>query len=71
MPITPRRDDIVSYLHSRLDEDTAPDAMDSSLEEDILRKIPEEISEMYVQAPTLGKPPQIIHWLTDRCLDSC
>jgi len=43
--ITPRRDDIISYLHSRLDEDTMPDAMDSSLKADILRKIPDDVSE--------------------------
>jgi len=47
--ITPRRDDIISYLHSRLDEDTTPDAMDGSLKADILRKIPEDISEMWVE----------------------
>ena len=46
--ITPRGDDIISYLHSRLDEDTLPDAMDSSLKADILKKIPRDISEMYV-----------------------
>jgi len=44
--INPRRDDIVSYLHSRLDEDTTPDAMDNSLKADILKKIPKDISEM-------------------------
>ena len=43
---TPRRDDIISYLRSRLDEDTTPDAMDDSLEEDMLKKIPEDIAEM-------------------------
>ena len=59
--ITPRRDDIISYLHSRLDEDTTPDAMDSSLKTDILNRIPEDISEMCVLAPTLGKLPQVIH----------
>ena len=59
--VTPRRDDIVSYLHSRLDEDTTPDAMDSSLKADILNRIPEDISEMCVLAPTLGKLPQVIH----------
>jgi len=32
--IIPRRDDIISYLGSRLDEDTTPDAMDSSLRTD-------------------------------------
>ena len=44
--ITPRRHDIISYLHSRLDEDTVPDAMDGSLKADILEKIPEDVSEM-------------------------
>ena len=48
--ITPKRHDIISYLHSRLDEDTIPDAMDNSLKADILRKIPEDISEMWVDA---------------------
>ena len=53
--ITPRRDDIISYLHSRLDEDMTSDAMESSLEADILKKIPDNISEMYVQEPILSK----------------
>ena len=44
--ITPRRGDIIRYLHSRLDEDITPDAMDGSLEADILKKIPEGVSEM-------------------------
>jgi len=57
--ITPRRDDIISYLHSRLDEDITPDAMDSSLEAEILKKIPDDISEMYVLAPILGKLSQL------------
>jgi len=52
--ITPRPDDITYYLRTRLDEDPTPDAMDSSLEADILKKIPEDISEMCVWAPTLG-----------------
>ena len=46
MHITPKRQDFISYLHTRLDEDPRPDAMDSSLKADILRKIPEDISEM-------------------------
>ena len=46
MRVTPRRQDIISYLHTRLDEDTRPDAMDSGLKADILNKIPEDISEM-------------------------
>jgi len=44
--ITTRRHDIIHYLHTRLDEDTTPDAMDTDLRADILRKIPEDISEM-------------------------
>ena len=50
--ITPRRGDVIGYLRSRLNEDTNPDAMDSSLEADILKKIPEDISEMCVEATT-------------------
>ena len=57
--ISPKRDDIIAYLHSRLAEDTAPDAMDSTLEADILKKIPEDVSEMWVEA--LGKPHQGIY----------
>ena len=45
MRIALRRHDIISYLHSRLDEDTTPEAMDSSLNADILKKIPEDISQ--------------------------
>ena len=44
--IIPRRYDIIGYLHTRLDEDTKLDAMDSSLKADILKKIPEDVSEM-------------------------
>ena len=36
--ITPKRYDVIRYLHSRLAEDTTPDATDSSLEADILQK---------------------------------
>ena len=48
--ISPKRDDIIKYLRSRLAGDTTPDAMDSSLEADILKIIPDDISEMYVEA---------------------
>ena len=51
--ITPRKDDITEYLRARLKEDTNPDAMDSTLEAEILRKIPEDISEMFVETSTL------------------
>ena len=58
--ITPRSHDIISYLHSRLDEDATPDAMDTSLKADILEKIPQDISEMYIQATTSQELPQVI-----------
>ena len=59
--IIPKRGDIIGYLRTRLKEDTDPDAMDSSLEAEILRKIPKDISEMYVEAMTLRKLPQGLH----------
>ena len=48
LSIGTKRDDIIRYLRSRLEDDTTPDAMDSSLEAEILNKIPEDVSEMYV-----------------------
>ena len=59
--ISPKRDDIVAYLQSRLAADVTPDAMDNALEADILRKITGDISEMYVKATTFRKLPQVIN----------
>ena len=50
--ISTRRDDIIRYLHSRLEDDTTPDAMSGSLEAEILKKIPDDVSEMYVETNT-------------------
>jgi len=47
-PIGPSKDDIIGYLRVRLEEDETPEAMDESLEADILLKILEKMSEMYV-----------------------
>ena len=58
--ITPRRHDIINYLHSRLEEDTMPDAMDNSLKADILKKVSEDSSEMWVAATAPEKLPQVI-----------
>ena len=58
--VGPRRDDIMEYLRLRLDEDETPDAMDEGLEADILEKIPQNMSEMYVGATVLGIPPRTI-----------
>ena len=46
MSVGPSRDDILEYLRLRLDEDETPDAMDRSLEAEILEKIPETMSDM-------------------------
>ena len=54
------RDDITRFLHTRLIEDMDPDAMDSSLEADILKKITDDISEMQVEVMSLGKLPRVI-----------
>jgi len=44
--ITPTNHDITRFLRAKLKEDTTPDAMDQSLEEDIINNIPESVSEM-------------------------
>jgi len=59
--VTPKKGDVIGYLRTRLKEDTNPDAMDSGLEADILRKIPEDISEMYGEVATLRELPQVAH----------
>jgi len=64
--ITPRRDDVIRYLHTRLAGDTTPDVMDGSLEADILEKIPEDTSDVYVEATVPAIPPKIS---TNRYLD--
>ena len=59
--ISPKRDDIVTYLRSKLAADTAPDAMDSTLEAEIMKKIPNDISEMYMETTRPPKLPRVIH----------
>jgi len=44
--ITPTKNDIMIFLRAKLKGDTMPDAMDESLEEEIIRNIPETVSEM-------------------------
>jgi len=46
--LCPNKEDIIRYLRVRLGEDETPDAMDESLVADILEKIPESVSEMYL-----------------------
>jgi len=54
--VTPRKADIITYLRARISEDETPEAMDASLEADILDKIPENVSEMCVGAIALRIP---------------
>ena len=58
--ITLLEDDVTGYLRTRL-KDTNPDAVGTSLEADTLRKIPEDISEIYEEATALWKLPQVIY----------
>ena len=44
--IIPTRDDIVRFLRAKLKNDATPDAMDKSLEADIIKNIPETVSAM-------------------------
>ena len=46
IPLSPSAGDIKSYLEMRLDRDTDLDAMDAELRADIMRIIPEKVSEM-------------------------
>jgi len=46
IPVIPTQEDIKSYLEIRLRRDTTPKAMDDELRADIMRVIPEKISEM-------------------------
>jgi len=57
--VGPSENDIVGYLRLRLDEDETPEAMNESLEADILEKIPKNMSEMYVTIVP-GTPPSTI-----------
>ena len=46
IPLSPTQEDIRSYLERKLNGDTDPNAMDDELRADIMRIIPEKISEM-------------------------
>ena len=46
VPVSPTQNDIRVYLNARLDGDTEPNAMDNDLRRDIMRIIPETISEV-------------------------
>ena len=46
IPVSPSENDIKVYLGARLDKDMEPNAMDNDLRKDIMRIIPETISEV-------------------------
>ena len=52
--ITSTEDDVISYLHARLNEDPAPDAMDSILKVDILNRITKNLPNVYVWSTAVG-----------------
>jgi len=54
------RDDIVGFLRVRLSQDETPDAMNASLEKEILQRIPENISEMCVRAIKLRTSSHLV-----------
>ena len=43
--ITPIEGDVITFLRAKLKEDMIPDAMDESLEEEIMRNVPEIVGE--------------------------
>ena len=44
--IKPQKDDLIQYIHEKLAEDTTSNEMDERLEAEIVKKIPENFSEM-------------------------
>ena len=62
--IKSKDNDIVTYLQVRLRKDTTPEAMNSFLEDDIMKSILDDISETYVPAGDPGNPSESY---TNRC----
>ena len=44
--IIPTKDDMIRFLRAKLEKDATPDAMDKSLEADIINNIPENVAPM-------------------------
>jgi len=66
--IKARDGDIITYLRTRLRKDATPEAMDSFLENDIMKIIPGDISETYVVVPDIIS--LVSHILMGENLDS-
>ena len=50
VPIVLSTEDVEAYISQKLEGDLYPEAMNSELKEDIMKTIPERMSEMYVSA---------------------
>ena len=61
VPVIPKTDDIKSYLENKLRMDPEPIAMSDRLRADILRIIPERVSEMCVGASLVPIPCMILY----------
>ena len=61
VPFSPSTHEIKRYLEKRLEMDTMRDAMSDALRADILRIIPERISEMCVGASTVPTLCRILY----------
>ena len=55
--IQPTEEGVVRYLRDKLEKDTTPEAMSSTLEAEIVRSIPGMNSETYVEAGAREKLP--------------
>ena len=53
--VKPTQGDIIRFLRAKLKGDETPDAMDKRLEEDIIKTIPEMVSEMSVGGKSPGE----------------
>jgi len=57
MEIKSNKDDIVTFIRTKLEEDTNKDAMNDNLRANILDRVPTMVSGMYVREKALGNPP--------------
>jgi len=60
-PVIPKTHEIKRYLENKLEMDPEPAAMSDGLRADILRIIPERVSEMCVGASTVPTPCMILY----------
>jgi len=69
IPVIPNSNDIQNYVEMKLDRDAAPEAMSTDLRADIMRVIPEKISDMCV-GPFLISTLSMMDTYQRSCTDS-